>query len=393
MPGPTLSVTICVLNEELLLGKVLSSVSTLADEVIVVDTGSTDATVEIARNAGAKVILYHQPDYLKAWNVALEAASCDWVLNLDGDEVIGAVDLPELRRLLRTTDHNAFYLRTRNYSTFMDLAYKWCPNDGRYPELEGLSRCPGYWTSYPLRLFRRHPGVRFRVGATNHTKPDPSILELGWSIGKTETTLHNLGVMKGGDRYLAQKNAARLQGELEYTERGPLDEVNLARTYFFQGNDEAALRHLDAALKLSPSFIDALYIKALVHKEGGDLELAQDALLDVLCQDEEHSDAWMILGMVHQLQGRPFESEGALLRSLAIHPTHPLAHNSLAIAYEDQGCHQKAEASYLRALEYHPQLPCGLENLAGLYEQLGRVGEGKELRRRLDEIQEYQRLN
>ncbi len=380
---PTLSVILCVKNEERLLPQVLSSIETIADEVIVIDTGSTDTTVDLAKAAGARVLHFKGQNYIESWNEALGAATCDWVLNLDGDEVVSGIDLPELRRLIRLPSAHAFKLRARNYSRLMDLAYKWHPNDGRYEELETLSGCPGFWVSYPLRLFRRHPEVRFRIGATNHTRPDDSIAALGWDIQTSDVTLHNLGVIKGGDRYLAAKNVDRLQGELNFEEREPGDNVNIARTLIFLGDDRAALTHLEAALTSDPDFVDAHYFRGLVLKETENYPEASEALLQCLARDRDHADAWTVLGMVYQLWGRPGESEGALLRALALRPNHPLAHNSIAITYEDQGRFQEAEASYLRALDFHPTLPCALENLLALLEAQQRTSEADRYRAQL----------
>jgi tetratricopeptide (TPR) repeat protein len=373
MSSPTLSITICVKNEELLLGRVLDCATRLADEVIVVDNGSTDSTPSIAEATTARLIRFEGDNHLEAWNVALRAATSDWVLNLDGDEIIDEVDFPELRRLLHVSPTTAYQLRARNYSTLMDLAYHWYPNSGRYPELERLSGCPGYWTSYPLRLLPNDPGVEFRVGATNHTSPDQSIDSLGWKVKKSEVTLHNLGVVKGGDRYLADKNASRLKGEILHENRAPMDEVNLARTYFFLGKDKQALDHLEAALAAEPSLTDALYLKGVLLKENGELRGAEEALLNLLAGNSDHEDGWTVLGMVYQLMGCPRQSEGALRRALSCRETHPLAHNSLGIALEDQGRTEEAEVSYLRALEIHPTLPSALDNLIGLYEESDRA--------------------
>jgi len=366
MKKPTLSVLICVKDEELLLGKTLASVQTLADEILVVDTGSQDATVEIATSAGARVL--HGPqgkDFLKAWNLGLSEAGCDWVLNLDGDEAVALTDLAEIRRLLLCSP-SAYYFPVRNYSTLMDLMWNWHPNNGRYPREEAWSGCPGWWGSRALRLFRRLPGLSFREGTSNHTRPDDSIHELGLETAEADVYLHNLGWLKGGDAYLARKNAARLEGELANPDKQPWDHVNIARTCLYLEKDELALQHLELALQTDPNFVDAYYIRALVGKESGQLELAEHAALSALALQVGHSDAWSVLGMVYEMMGRAEEAEGALRRALMIRPDHPLAHNSLGIALEAQGKLAEAEACYRRALEIHPQHPYALENLACL---------------------------
>lgn len=86
--APLLSVCLIVKDEEEMLGACLDSVAGIANEIIVYDTGSTDRTVEIARDAGAKVIEgYWDNDFARARNAALAHASGDWVLTLDADEI------------------------------------------------------------------------------------------------------------------------------------------------------------------------------------------------------------------------------------------------------------------------------------------------------------------
>lgn len=93
---PALSAVIITLNEELDIGRTVRALS-FADEVLVVDSGSTDRTVEIARSLGARVLHHAFEGYgaQKRWSV--EQAAHDWVLHLDGDEVVS----PELGRNIR----------------------------------------------------------------------------------------------------------------------------------------------------------------------------------------------------------------------------------------------------------------------------------------------------
>ena len=86
---PTISLCMIARNEERVLGDCLASIRPYVDEIILVDTGSTDRTVEIAENFGAKG--YHFPwcdDFSAARNVSLSHATGDWVLWMDADDTI-----------------------------------------------------------------------------------------------------------------------------------------------------------------------------------------------------------------------------------------------------------------------------------------------------------------
>lgn len=133
----TLSVAIVAFNEEQNLRRTLASVD-WADEVILVDSGSTDRTREIAREFGAKV--YEEPwrGFAAQKNFALAHCQFDWVLSLDADEVVS----PELRsELLGRLEHPgpavAFRLPRRNL-----FLGRWVRHGGFYPD-------------HKLRLFRR----------------------------------------------------------------------------------------------------------------------------------------------------------------------------------------------------------------------------------------------
>jgi glycosyltransferase involved in cell wall biosynthesis len=83
-------------NEEHNLPRVLNSVRRVADEIVIVDCGSKDRTVEIAREYGAKVVTHAWTNFAEQKNIAAAAASHDWILSLDADEELS----PELRDVL-----------------------------------------------------------------------------------------------------------------------------------------------------------------------------------------------------------------------------------------------------------------------------------------------------
>src|ERR1700722_6294832 len=100
--GALLSAALIVKNEEKFLGSCLRSLKGLADEVVVVDTGSTDRTTDIAIAEGAR--LYHRPwtgDFSAARNEALNLARGDWILYVDAEERVSGGDPELLRAQLR----------------------------------------------------------------------------------------------------------------------------------------------------------------------------------------------------------------------------------------------------------------------------------------------------
>ena len=95
-----LSVVIITFNEEANIGRTLESVKPLvADgkgEIIVVDSGSTDRTVEIAKSFGAKVFVEEWKGFAAQKNSAIDKADGDWILSLDADEELDSELIEEL---------------------------------------------------------------------------------------------------------------------------------------------------------------------------------------------------------------------------------------------------------------------------------------------------------
>ena len=128
----TLSVCIITFNEEANIVRTLESVKAIADEVIIVDSGSTDATVELARTHGAKVVVESWKGFALQKNSALAKAGCDWVLSLDADEEVS----PELATSIRDLLHSATPPPFAGYKMNRRNMYfgKWIKRCGYYPD-------------------------------------------------------------------------------------------------------------------------------------------------------------------------------------------------------------------------------------------------------------------
>ena len=125
--GATLSACMIVKNEEEFLPRCLESIRDAVDEIIVVDTGSTDRTVEIAESYKAKV--YHHPwndDFSEARNHSLSYATCDWILQIDADEELEQEDIPLLRKTIKSGLYNGVFVAIYNYmpDCLSKLSYK-----------------------------------------------------------------------------------------------------------------------------------------------------------------------------------------------------------------------------------------------------------------------------
>ncbi|HLG21896.1 MAG TPA: glycosyltransferase family 2 protein, partial [Candidatus Manganitrophaceae bacterium] len=111
---PRLSVTVITLNEESEIGACLASVA-WADEIVVVDSGSADRTVEIAKKYTERVLYHEWPGYAAQKNWALGQASHDWVLSLDADERVAPDLQAEIREALTAPARAGYYIGRKNF--------------------------------------------------------------------------------------------------------------------------------------------------------------------------------------------------------------------------------------------------------------------------------------
>jgi len=127
---PRLTVAVITKNEEDRIPRLLGSV-TIADELVVVDSGSTDGTVEICRQRGARVIQREWPGYAAQKQFALESAAGQWVLNLDSDEALSKESAAEILRAIEAASADVAGFSLPRLSRYLN---RWIRHGGWYPD-------------------------------------------------------------------------------------------------------------------------------------------------------------------------------------------------------------------------------------------------------------------
>ncbi len=127
--SPSLSVAIVCKNNVSTIGRTLESVKGIATEIVAVDSGSTDGTIELLERYGARIIRSEWLGHVKTKQKALEACRCDWVLSLDSDESLEPGVSEEIQALLRKGEPgiDGFFVNRRVYYLDRPLRFAWQP--------------------------------------------------------------------------------------------------------------------------------------------------------------------------------------------------------------------------------------------------------------------------
>jgi glycosyltransferase involved in cell wall biosynthesis/Flp pilus assembly protein TadD len=234
VPPRDLRLSLCMIvrDEEEMLPRCLAAVAPAVDEIIVVDTGSQDATIEIARSFGARVI--ESPwtgSFSDARNVSFDAATGDWLLYLDADEVLVADDVEALRALTGHTWREAFYLVETNFTG--DLS------DGTAV------------THNALRVFRNRPEYRFE-GRLHEQIGNRLPGYLPERIEQTAVRVEHYGYL-GVIRDAKEKSRRNIELLLAQQAESPptaFMHFNLGSEYAAAGDGPAALREFELAWEM-----------------------------------------------------------------------------------------------------------------------------------------------
>jgi tetratricopeptide (TPR) repeat protein len=388
-----LSLSMIVRDEAAQIEACLRSVQGFADELVVVDTGSTDDTVARAQALGARVEQIPWPgDFAPARNQALQWVSGDWVLVLDADERLRPEAWAPLRALMAQPDVLLINLLRHE---------------------RGAVQSP---YSNVSRLFRRHPAIQW--SRAYHAMVDDSVAALlerepHWRIADCpQPALDHDGyrpeLLAQGNK--AQRLRAAMEAELERCPGDPYACAKLGSLEVAEGRRERGLALLQQGLEgcpagahperyelllhlamaEKPAAAEALYRQALAVPLAPRLTLAARlnlaALLlergntqeaEELCQRAtavapEIGLGWYNLGLIRRRQGNLAGALEAYREARRLQPEHPETHQNLAVALLLGGDIDGARSSFRQAIK--------------LLAQLGRSDEARRLQQQAGEL-------
>ena len=363
-----LSFCTIVKNEEAALPQCLASVCDVVDEMVVLDTGSTDNTIAIAQSFNARIYSFEWcNDFAAARNEALKYVQGNWVLVLDADEVLVPEIIPSLRQAICSPHRLLINLVRREV---------------------GAAQSPYSMVS---RLFRRHPDIHFT--RPYHETIDDSVETLlrrepKWQIGY----LPDVAILHSG--YQASAIAARdkftkaraiMEGFLSDHPNDPYICSKLGALYCETGAEMQGLRLLERGLRSvqnqsqtdAPILYELHYHLGCVYSEQNSPQAEKHYQLAV----QQSILPKLKLGAINNW-GNLLKEKGNLLgakalyeQALEIDPAMAIAHNNLGMTLKALGQSGNAIAHYQTAIELQPSYAEAYQNLGVTLLKVGSVTE------------------
>ena len=306
-------------NEEAFLEQCLNSVKDIVDEIIIVDTGSTDNTKNIAKKFNAKIFDFSWiDDFSAAKNESLKHATKQWILVLDADEVIEKKDLKKIKNTIENVESNVvgFSLEQRSYiNNFFEGAIK---NDS---DFELVKDYPFYITHHLVRLFKNNLGFYFKHKI--HELVEDSINEKNLKYRKLDVVLHHFGSVKNIN-LINEKTQQYSQIILKQLEENPESaryNYQAARMYLGRNDFSNALKYFEKTAKLNPNY-------KLVFSEIAKIYLQMN--------DKNRAIEYF-------------------KKSIKYNPNNPSPANNLAVVYMSIGKFEQAKKMLEEQLKKHPE--------------------------------------
>lgn len=349
---PVLSLSMIVRNEAARLPGFFDALGDRVDECCVVDTGSTDDTVQLLHSHDCVIeSVSWNDDFAAARNAALRLCTGRWILSLDADERIAPEDWDGLRALIAGPPDRCYRFVTRNYTDASSASgFVWAGEAD--PHAAGFR---GWFPSAKVRLFPNVPGVVFEGPV--HELVHESLMRLGIPAVDAPMPVHHYPHLNQSAEALARKQQLYLALGRRKVSDNPLDAQarhELGDQYVDLGRLSEALVCYREAVRLEPDNPRWLRDLGGVLLLMGQWAPAVQALDLSLRIDPGSEEAWRNLG-VARVQGGDWPSaREAFSRALSLNPEHPENQRYLAIAAEACGDRPHALSLLRSLLDHHP---------------------------------------
>jgi len=232
--GITLAACLIVKNESKNLERCLESLKDVCDQIVVVDTGSSDNTVEIAERYGATIGHFEWcDDFAAARNASLDLATTDWALWIDADEELEAKSINAVREGLIRPQFGGFFVKIINYV--------------------GAEGTANQYVHSPVRIFQRRPEIRF--AGRIHEQVLQAFEEHGFvAANLTNVTLHHYGYRPAEmeEKQKLDRTVSMLEREVRDHPRDAFHWFNLANAYSVARRSADAERAARVCLNFVP---------------------------------------------------------------------------------------------------------------------------------------------
>lgn len=337
-------------NEEEYLENCLESIQKYLDEIIIVDTGSTDNTKEIAKKFNAKIIDFKWiDDFSAARNEGIKHATKDWILVLDADELIAESDLGTLKQLISDEDCVGYYFIIRTYVNDSTAAGWVSSKDDRYKE----SKCAsGWFTTKLIRLFRNHKSIRF--SGVVHETVNVSIHSLG-KVKDAYFPIHHFGRLKPEKRENKGQFYQKL-GQLKISQQNDFHSYSqLGIQAQENGNFDAAVELFKKSIELDREYFKAWLNLGSCYLKLNQLNEAEEALKQAVILNPSDYSAHNNLGIVYSKQDKPEMAIREFTTSLRLNPKNASTYFNLGLALDSIGAKDKAYEAFKKAIELNPK--------------------------------------
>ncbi len=379
-----ISLCMIVRNEERCLKECLDSIKPWVDEMIVVDTGSTDRTIQIAKEAGA--LIYSFPwcdDFSAARNESLKFATKDWILWMDADDTI----LPTCGKLLKSTILTA---EDQTNGFIMQV---------HIPPAPGKS---GMTIVDHLKLFRNIPGIQFE--GRIHEQILESLNRIGGKVERSELYVIHSGYdySEEGQKRKRERDLTILEKDLHDRPGHPFVLFNIGMTAFYMGNWPQAIEALTESLARSRSQ-DSIVRKVYAMLAGSYLELGdihaaiyhiEEGLKLFPFDPEINFRASTIYLQANKLEAAEnclkivlSKRDTGHIDSLDISITSYKAHHNLALVYMKLNQPILEEQQWRSALAICPDFLPSMQGLQTLLERQGRYSESNQIIQQIQSIE------